>query len=151
MVTLINLQSWKLIHMFLLGVPQNGFFIFSEKNIFRFFFRKNVLFRSFQHNFVPSTLRNIILVSIPLFSGTSNRMMTFWNVPDEQGYQIWTLWLPDLHFLNPGWWFPADLSDRLLKIFFWYLYSFHHELHSGCWGMYQYMSKFLFKYFSIFK
>ena len=45
-----------------------------------FFFKRNVPFQSFQHNFVPSTLMNIILVSIPMFSVTSNRMGTFYNL-----------------------------------------------------------------------
>ena len=83
-------------------VPLDGtskwFFCFFRKNFFSIFFEKNVPFRSFQHNFVPSTLRNIILMSIPMFSGTSNRMVTFWKVPDEQGCQIWTLGLPEYRF-----------------------------------------------------
>ena len=62
-------------------VPLDGtskwFFGFFQKKIFSIFFEKNVPFRSFQHNFVSSTLRNIILVSIPMFSGTSDRMVQF--------------------------------------------------------------------------
>ena len=63
-------------HVHLDGISRR-FFGFFEKKFFSIFFEKNVPFRSFHHNFVSSTLRNIILVSIPMFSGTSDRMVQF--------------------------------------------------------------------------
>ena len=63
-------------HVHLDGISRR-FFVFFKKIFFSIFFEKNVPFRSFQHNFVSSTLRNIILVSIPMFSGMSDRMVPF--------------------------------------------------------------------------
>ena len=99
LATPIYLQSWKFKHRFLLMVPKNGFFVFLFFLFFDIFFWKNVPFRSFQHNFVSSTLRNMVLVSYTHVFGYkwSNGGMPFWKVPDEQGCQIWTLGLPDLN------------------------------------------------------
>ena len=54
---------------------------FFENFFFQFFFFSKELFwhqkSSFQHNFASNSYRNMLLVPIPMFSGTRNRMVTF--------------------------------------------------------------------------
>ena len=59
---------------------------------------ENVILAVLQHNFESNWPRAMILVSIPIFSGTSNRMELFSKASGQQNCQFCTTGLPESYF-----------------------------------------------------
>jgi hypothetical protein len=113
LATPIDLQIWKFQNMFLLMVPRDDFL------------RKNV---PFQHNLflVHIGTKFWCLYSIPMFSGTSNQIVQFWKVPDEESCQFSVFKNPCPHFCHfqhnflviISWrWFPVIFVIALFTVF----------------------------------